>query len=100
MISGLAFSGFHFISPEFNLVTFILLFVFGMVFMYMYLLVGSIWPVIMFHLGWDVLAEYFAFYSNVLYCLLCFGIVLIILVILKKKVFNKNLNENSDCYIS
>ncbi len=68
--------------------------------MYMYLLVGSIWPVIMFHLGWDVLAEYFAFYSNVLYCLLCFGIVLIILVILKKKVFNKNLNENSDCYIS
>lgn len=36
-VSALAFAGFHFISPEFNLITFALLYIFGVIFMYMYM---------------------------------------------------------------
>lgn len=86
-VSALAFSGFHFISPEFNVINFILLFIFGIIFMYMYILAGNLWPLIVFHFSWDVLSEYIASYQNVLLCLAGLLITLVVLWIVRKRRF-------------
>lgn len=92
VISALAFSGFHFISPEFNLVNFVLIFIFGVIFMYMYVFVRNLWPLILFHFGWDVLSDYIPFYQNVIICLISLLIITLALMIISKR----NLKANID----
>lgn len=79
-ISALAFSSYHFISPEFNLVNFVLLFIFGMIFMYMYIYIKNLWPLMLFHFGWNVLGDYFSSYQNAVICML--SLVLILLAVM------------------
>ncbi len=63
-VSAFAFAGFHFISPEFNLMTFVLIFIFSIIFMHMYVSVENIWPLIMFHFGWNLFGEYISLYKE------------------------------------
>lgn len=64
VISAFAFAGFHFISPEFNIILFVLYFVFGVIKVYLFKMIMNLWPLIIFHMIWDLAATYTDFYSN------------------------------------
>lgn len=64
IISAVAFAGFHFISPEFNIILFILYFLYGVIKVYLYKMINNLWPLIIFHMIWDLAATYTDFYSN------------------------------------
>lgn len=47
--------------------------------MYMYMRIGNIWPLILFHLGWNLIGKYIAFYQNVIICLAGLLITIVVL---------------------
>ncbi|MBU3075402.1 CPBP family intramembrane glutamic endopeptidase [Clostridium estertheticum] len=91
IIPALSFASYHFISPEFNIPIFIILFIYGIIFAYIYKMIRNLWPLIIFHLIWDIGAKYTGYYSNPLIDLLCLGAIVIILKCIIE--FKKNNNR-------
>jgi len=96
VISALAFAGFHFISPEFNIILFVLYFIFGVTKAYMFKMIKNLWPLIIFHMIWDLAATYTDFYSNPIINLLCLAITVILIrliTIMKSRSSQKSIKE-------
>ncbi len=85
IVSSATFAGFHFLSPEFGLETFLLIFVIGLFLMYVFDRLDSLWPVVAFHWAWNILADHFSAYDNPLYMLSSLVIVTILVTVLTKK---------------
>lgn len=67
-VSAIAFAALHLISSEeMNVVLFILLAAFGMVFSVLRDVTNSLLPLICFHTVWDILSQYSDSYGNVLW---------------------------------
>lgn len=64
VVSAFAFAGFHFISPEFNIILFVLYFFYGVIKVYLFKTIKNLWPLIIFHMIWDLATTYTDFYSN------------------------------------
>ena len=97
VISALAFSGFHFISPEFNVFFFILYFIFGVTKAYLFRIIKSLWPLIIFHMIWDLGTTYTEYYTNPIIDLLTLGIALIVIGLVKRaKDRSGNQNEENN----
>lgn len=93
VISAVAFAGFHFISPEFNIVLFILYIIFGLIKVFMYKMIQNLWPLIVFHMIWDLGATYTQYYTNPLIDLVCLGTALIVIKYITKMDKNKVNNK-------
>lgn len=79
VVPALAFAGYHFISPEFNILIFVVLFVYGVLFAYMYKTLQNLWPLIMFHMIWNIGSYYTRYYSNPLIVILYLGVMTFII---------------------
>lgn len=79
VVSAGAFAGFHFISPEFNVVLFLFYFLFGVIKVSIFKRVRSLWPLILFHLMWDMAATYTDYYSNPITCVVFLLVALAVL---------------------
>lgn len=79
VVSAGAFAGFHFISPEFNVVLFLFYFLFGVIKVSIFKRVRSLWPLILFHLMWDMAATYTDYYSNPIICVVFLLVALAVL---------------------
>lgn len=84
VISALAFAGFHFISPEFNILLFVLYFLYGVMKAYLFKMILNLWPLIIFHMIWDLAATYTDFYSNPIIALLSLAVTVIIIGVVVK----------------
>ncbi len=95
IISALAFAGFHFISPEFNIVLFVFYFIYGAIKAYIFKMIKSLWPLIIFHMSWDLGATYTDYYSNPIIGLVCLGITILIikLIVITRKNRYANYNQ-------
>lgn len=90
VISAGAFAGFHFISPEFNVVLFLFYFLFGVIKVSIFKRVKSLWPLILFHLMWDMAATYTDYYSNPIICVVFLLVTLIVLgLVARYKKYNE-----------
>lgn len=95
LISAVLFAGMHFISPEFSLALFVVYAVFGIVFMAMYHYTQSLWPLIVFHWAWNMLAGHFAIYSNVLIDLSALALSLLILSLWSRRRSTRQITSQS-----
>ncbi|SKC92310.1 CPBP family intramembrane glutamic endopeptidase [Maledivibacter halophilus] len=88
IIQSLAFAGFHFISPEFNMVLFFMLLITGIIYGYLYKIIGNLWPLIIFHTIWDVGGTYTNYYNNPMIDFL--WLIMVVLIIKFITVLTKN----------
>lgn len=93
LVSAFVFAGFHFISPEFNIVLFVLYLIFGVTKAYIFKMVKNLWPLIIFHMIWDLAATYTDFYSNPIIDLLCLAITVFVIRLIVRSKNNKELIE-------
>lgn len=52
--------------------------------MYMYVFVKSLWPLILFHFGWDLLCDYFSVYQDVIACVISLLLILLTLMLISR----------------
>ena len=94
VISAFAFAGFHFISPEFNIILFVFYFVYGVIKVYIFKMIKNLWPLIIFHMIWDLAATYTDFYSNPIIDLLSLvATVIVIGLVVKYRNNRTSINE-------
>ncbi len=84
VISAFAFAGFHFISPEFSIILFVFYFVYGVIKVYIFKMIKNLWPLIIFHMIWDLAATYTDFYSNPIIDLLSLAATVIVIGLIVK----------------
>ncbi|WMJ85247.1 CPBP family intramembrane glutamic endopeptidase [Anaerocolumna sp. MB42-C2] len=85
IVSSAMFAALHFISSEqINVFIYILLFLFGVFFAILYKVVGSLIPLIGFHVAWDIATTYSDAYNNILLVFLIQGIVLFVAILINK----------------
>lgn len=90
ILSAVAFAGFHFISPEFNIILFIFYFLYGMIKVYLYKMIKNLWPLILFHMIWDLAATYTDYYSNPIIGLLSLVATMFIIGVIVKYKSRRN----------
>ncbi|AOR23120.1 CPBP family intramembrane glutamic endopeptidase [Clostridium taeniosporum] len=86
-LSAALFSLLHIISPEFNFMLFILLFLIGIFFALAFYFIKNLWPLIIFHSVWNIFTNITDSYQNILISLTTYIIMIGVIIILNKKDF-------------